>query len=92
MLVVKPIVARKHLVKQHRAGGKVDSRRRSPKQGTVLDLFEELVHFTRVFPHRRLTLEVPLSRSRNGATRATAAAAGVARTIIRSRTSGWSKS
>jgi hypothetical protein len=26
----------------------------------VLDLFAELVHFTRVFPHPRLTLDVPL--------------------------------
>lgn len=60
VLVVKPIVVRKHLVKRRRAGGQVISRRRSPKQGTLLDLFEELVHFTRVFPHRRLTLEVPL--------------------------------
>jgi hypothetical protein len=58
--VVKPIVARKYLVKHQKAGGKVVSRRRSPKQGTVLDVFEELVHFTRVFPHRRLTLEVVL--------------------------------
>jgi hypothetical protein len=60
VLVVKPIVARKHLVKRRRAGGRVVSRRRSPKQRTLLDLFEELVHFTRVYPHRRLTLEVPL--------------------------------
>jgi hypothetical protein len=60
VLVVKPIVARKHLIKLHRAGGKEVSRRRSPKQRTLLDLFDELVHFTRVFPHRRLTLEVPL--------------------------------
>jgi hypothetical protein len=60
VLVVKPIIASKHLIKQHRAGGRVLSRRRSPKQGTILDLFEELVHFTRVFPHRQLTLEVPL--------------------------------
>ncbi|MEX0586042.1 MAG: hypothetical protein WD176_05335 [Pirellulales bacterium] len=60
VLVVKPIIATKHLIKQHRAGGRVLSRRRSPKQGTILDLFEELVHFTRVFPHRRLTIEVPL--------------------------------
>src|SRR5262245_26107867 len=58
--VVKPIVARKYLVKHQKAGGKIVSRRRSPKQGTVLDVFEELVHFTRVFPHRRLTLEVVL--------------------------------
>src|SRR3990172_4895813 len=47
--IVKPIVACKHLVKQQRVGGRVVSRRRSPKQGTVLDLFEELVHFTRVY-------------------------------------------
>jgi hypothetical protein len=60
VLVVKPIVVRKHLVKCRCAGGRVVSRRRSPKQRTLLDLFEELVHFTRVFPHRRLTLEVPL--------------------------------
>jgi hypothetical protein len=58
--VVKPIIARKFLVKQQKVGGKTVSRRRSPKQGTVLDVFEELVHFTRVFPHRRLTLEVVL--------------------------------
>jgi hypothetical protein len=60
VLIVKPIVATKHLVKRRRAGGQVVSRRRSPKQRTVFDIFEELVHFTRVFPHRRLTLEVLL--------------------------------
>lgn len=60
VLVVKPLVVRKHLVKLRRAGGKIVSRRLSPKRQTLLDLFDELVHFTRVFPHRRLTLEVPL--------------------------------
>jgi hypothetical protein len=60
LLLVKPIIVRKHLVKCKRAGGQVVSRRLSPKQGTVLDVFEELVHFTRVFPHQRLTLEVVL--------------------------------
>ena len=60
VLVVKPIVVRKHLVKLRRAGGKEVSRRLSPKKQTLLDMFDELVHFTRVFPHRRLTLEVPL--------------------------------
>jgi hypothetical protein len=60
VLVVKPIVVRKHLVKLKRPGGRVIERRLSPKRGGLLDLFDELVHFTRVFPHRRLTLEVPL--------------------------------
>jgi len=60
VLLVKPIIATKYLVKRRRRGGRVISRRRSPKRRTLLDLFDELVHFTRVFPHRRLTLEVPL--------------------------------
>ena len=58
--VVKPIVARKQLVKLDKRDGKVLQRRLSPKRGDLLNLFDELVYFTRVFPHRRLTLEVAL--------------------------------
>lgn len=58
--VVKPIVVRRRLVKQNRRGGKVVSRRLSPKKGTILDLFHELIYFTRVFPHTNLALEAPL--------------------------------
>lgn len=58
--LVKPIVANKVLIKLEARGGAEVSRRRSPKRGTVLDLFDELVYFTRVFPHERLTLEVVL--------------------------------
>ncbi len=60
VLVVKPIVSCKWIVRQDARGGRVLSRRRSPKQGGVLDLFHELVYFTRVFPHANLSLEVPL--------------------------------
>jgi hypothetical protein len=60
VLVVKPLVVRKQIVRQDAKGGRVLSRRLSPKQGSVLDLFHELVYFVRVFPHRRLSLEVPL--------------------------------
>lgn len=60
VLVVKPIVVRKVLVQQSGRAGTIRYRRRSPKTGSVLDLFQDLVHFTRVFPHERLTLEVPL--------------------------------
>ena len=60
VLVVKPIIARKVLIKQDARGGEVIGRRLSPKRGSILNLFDELVYFTRVFPHRRLTLEVPL--------------------------------
>ena len=59
--VVKPIVARKRLIKRAAKGGEVVDRRFSPKRGRLFDLFDELVHFTRVFPHRRLILEVPLT-------------------------------
>jgi hypothetical protein len=58
--VVKPIVATKTLVKLDAPGGAEISRRRSPKRGVLLDLFEELVYFTRVFPHERLVLEAVL--------------------------------
>jgi hypothetical protein len=60
VLVVKPIVASKLLIKQSAPGGEVIHRRMSPKRGRLLDLFDDLVHFSNVFPHRRLTLEVPL--------------------------------
>jgi len=58
--VVKPIVVRKQLIKLDARGGRVVSRRLSPKRGSLLDLFDELVYFTRAFPHPNLTLETPL--------------------------------
>jgi hypothetical protein len=58
VVVVKPIIMRKTLVKRDRKRGKVVSRRRSPSKGDVLDLFDDLIHFCTVFPHDRLTLEL----------------------------------
>jgi hypothetical protein len=60
VVVVKPIVVQKILVKRAGRDGPVTARRVSPKRGTLWDLFDELIHFTGVFPHERLTLEVPL--------------------------------
>ncbi len=60
VLVVKPILVEKLLVKLDEKEGRVVSRRKSPKRGKLLDVFDELVHFTRAFPHPNLTLEVPL--------------------------------
>ena len=59
VLVVKPIVARKTLVRLS-ADGVEESRRASPKRGKLLDVFDDLVYFTRAFPHPRLTLELRL--------------------------------
>lgn len=58
--VVKPIIERRYLVSLNKQDGKVVRRRLSPKRGTILDVFDELIHFTRVFPHPNLTIEVPL--------------------------------
>jgi hypothetical protein len=58
--VVKPLVARKRLIKLNKADGKEVDRRWSPLRGTILDLFDELVYFTRVFPHPNLKLITPL--------------------------------
>ena len=58
--VVKPLVLQKQLIRCAGKGERVLSRRRSPKRGELLDIFDELIYFTRVFPHRNLILEVPL--------------------------------
>ncbi len=58
--IIKPIIARKRLVNLDKQDGEPVSERWSPKRGTALDLFQELLFFTSVFPHRRLTLRIPL--------------------------------
>ena len=60
VLVVKPVVIRKRIINHATQGGPVLSSRLSPRRGTVLDLFHELIYFTRVFPQQNLCLEVPL--------------------------------
>lgn len=58
VLVVKPIVVRKTLLRFAAPDGPLLASRMSPKRGSLLDVFDDLVYFTRVFPHRRLTLEL----------------------------------
>ena len=58
--VVKPLVARKRLVKLTSIDGIETSRRWSPLKATMLNLFDELLYFTRVFPHPNLRILVPL--------------------------------
>jgi len=61
VVVVKPLVARKKLLKKARRNGKVVSRRYSPNRETLANVFEELVHFTNAFPHPNLQLDVLLT-------------------------------
>ena len=58
--VVKPLITRKRLIKLNRKNGKEIDRRWSPRRGSILDIFDELVYFTRVFPHPNLTMTIPL--------------------------------
>ena len=58
--VVKPLTARKQIVRRERRGGPEVSRRWSPRRQNFADVFDELVHFTGAFPHPRLTLELLL--------------------------------
>ncbi len=60
VLVVKPFVMKKRIVRLNRKGGQVVSRRWSPKQGQLVDLFDELIYFREIFPHANLTLEIPM--------------------------------
>lgn len=57
--VVKPLVVRKRLIKMDKKEGSITDQRWSPKQGSLIDLFGELVHFTKAFPHPNLRLIVP---------------------------------
>ena len=58
--VVKPLVARKRLVKLTSIDGIETSRRWSPLKATMLNFFDELLYFTKVFPHPNLRMLVPL--------------------------------
>jgi hypothetical protein len=60
VLVVKPIVARKRIVRLASAEGPLVSQRASPKRQGLVAAFDELVHFLRVFPHPRLEIELAL--------------------------------
>jgi hypothetical protein len=56
--VVKPIAQEKRVIRRLRAQGPDISARRSPKRGSTIDLFADLVGLARVFPNPNLSLEV----------------------------------
>lgn len=59
--IVKPLAHRKRIVQCASGEGIPSAGRLSPKHETWLHLFDDLVHFVEIFPHRRLTLEVVLT-------------------------------
>ena len=60
VMLVHPIAAVKWIVKLDKRGRTI-SRRRSPKRGSALDLFAELVSFPELVAHPGLTIEVLLT-------------------------------
>jgi len=60
VLIVKPVIHRRRLVKLSRKNGREVDRRMSPKRGRMIELFHDLTYFTRVFPNENLTIEAPL--------------------------------
>lgn len=61
VVVVKPLAARKKLLKKERRNGKVVSSRYSPTRQSLPWIFQELVHFTKAFPHPNLQLDILLT-------------------------------
>ncbi len=59
MRIVHPVTARRRIVRVD-ADGVVLSARRSPRQGTALDVFDRLVAFPSLLAHPHLTVEVLL--------------------------------
>lgn len=60
LLVVKPIIRTKEIIKLAERDGEEISRRKSPKRGSWLTAFEELVYFKQVFPHPNLEMDLVL--------------------------------
>ena len=57
MLVVKPVIRKKQLVKLDKKNGDVVSSRKSPKTGDWIAVFDELVYFAKLVSHNNLTME-----------------------------------
>lgn len=60
VLIVKPLAANKLIIHRDAKTHCIVSQRRSPQHESIWNLFLDLVHFSDVFPHPRLTLEILL--------------------------------
>jgi hypothetical protein len=56
--IVKPVLLKRRLIQKSRRDGPVVSARCSPKRGTFIDVFEDLLGVARLFPHSNLEIEV----------------------------------
>ncbi len=58
VLVVKPVVARSYIVRRSSLVGDILWSRYSPTVHKTCEVFDELVHFAKLFPHPNLSVEV----------------------------------
>ncbi len=58
VLVVKPVVVERRIVKRARRDGPDGSGRLSPRRGDLADVFEDLIGLARLFPHPNLRIDV----------------------------------
>jgi hypothetical protein len=58
--IVKPSIHRTRICRRDKRGGQTVSERLSPRRGQPHELFEELIYLRDVFPHPRLTVEIPI--------------------------------
>ncbi len=60
ILLVHPIPKKKWIVRQTAHGDHI-GRRKSPKNGRIIDIFNELVRMTHILPHPNLTIDLLLT-------------------------------
>jgi hypothetical protein len=58
VLVIKPVVIRRRLIRRARPSGSDLSVRLSPRKGALVDVFDDLVGLAPLLPHPNLTLDV----------------------------------
>jgi hypothetical protein len=56
--IVKPVVLSRRLFQASAQGGSILSVRRSPKRGSLVDIFDDLMGVVRIFPHTNLDIEI----------------------------------
>jgi hypothetical protein len=56
--VVKPVVLRRTVVQRKRRDGPDLSARKSPKVGSLIDIFDDMIGLVCIFPHANLTVEI----------------------------------
>ncbi|MBL8817988.1 MAG: hypothetical protein JNL58_18325 [Planctomyces sp.] len=61
VVVAKPLAARKLIIRKSSADGEQIGTRWSPSKQSLIHIFQDLVHFSRVFPHPRLRLDILLT-------------------------------